>query len=366
MPQSTADNPLLQEIKTAIEAVLPAQSSISAPAMTTESLRQNILDILVEFSHKIPHPAGTAAVQSKTSPTLIRWQILAFVSGIDLTIAKWFESHLDALSILNEVSFGNEKAASGLWAVWAAEGSFDPICYRQGNISGTKAWCSGANFVDFALMTYRDDNGDAQLISVDMSQSGIEIDNQAWQAVGMQATDTATVRFQEVAAKPIGAANSYLDRAGFWHGAAGVAACWYGAATALASYLARSYEQKPHDFKAMYLGQISTALAVTQQYFYHTAELMDTQPKLSHELAIRQLRANTEQTSRQVVDLVGQALGAAPFCINAHFARLSADLLVFIRQSHGAFDLQKIGELTCAEGQKISSATENRGNLWQL
>jgi hypothetical protein len=41
----------------------------------------------------------------------------------------------------------------------------------------------------------------------------------------------------------------------------------------------------------------------------------------------------------------------APFCGNAHFATLSADLTVFIRQSHGAFDLQRIGELTSIEAK---------------
>ena len=63
------------------------------------------------------------------------------------------------------------------------------------------------------------------------------------------------------------------------------------------------------------------------------------------------------------MEVVGQALGAAPFCRNAHFARLSADLPVFIRQSHGAFDLQKIGELT---GILANDLTDGQDNIWQL
>ena len=128
----------------------------------------------------------------------------------------------------------------------------------------------------------------------------------------------------------VGTADAYLDRVGFWHGAAGVAACWYGASAVIAGYLITAYQQKPNDYKAMYLGQVSTALAVTEQYFYHIAELLDTQPQSSHELAIRQLRAHVEQLARQVIEVTGQALGAAPFCNNG-FARL-ADLPVFIRQ----------------------------------
>ncbi|MES1965135.1 acyl-CoA dehydrogenase [Psychrobacter sp. AH5] len=359
-------NPLLLAIKTSIEDILHADTQAMSTFSLSDDLRHKILSCLVSYSAKIPHPASyNANADNALSNTLIRWQILAYVAGLDLTIAKWFESHLDALSILHEL--GYEQAAKGLWAVWAAEGHPDPIRYSQGKARGTKAWCSGANSVDNGLLTYRDEQARSCLLIINMHQQGIAIDNSAWQAVGMQATDTATIQFNEVAARPVGAASAYLDRAGFWHGAAGVAACWYGASAKLASYLISAYQQKPHAYKAMYLGQISTALAVNQQYFYYVAKLIDTQPKVSHELVIRQLRANTEQLARKVIEVMGQALGAAPFCSNAHFARLAADLPVFIRQSHGAFDLQKIGELA---SESIGPLSKNplirQEDLWQL
>lgn len=353
---------LLQNIKSAIEEIITADNQSISTLVITDTLRQDILNTLVSYSGKIPHPASG---DGNHSQTLIRWQILAYVAGIDLTIAKWFESHLDALSILHEV--GYSEATQGLWAVWAAEGHPDPIRYQQGKISGSKSWCSGANIVDHGLMTYRDENGQSQLLVVNMKQDEIEIDNGAWQAVGMQATDTATIQFNQVAASNVGAPNAYLERVGFWHGAAGVAACWYGATASIATYLIKAYQHKPHDFKAMYLGQIGTALAVTQQYFHHVAYLIDSQPDQNHELAIRQLRVNVEQLAREVIETVGLALGAAPFCGNAHFARLSADLPVFIRQSHGAFDLQKIGELSSdLASESINESTDGQENIWQL
>lgn len=360
-------NALLQSIKSTIEDVLITDGQTLNTLIMTDELRHKILNVLVNYSDQIPHPASGTDVDSSTDDgetntiTLTRWQVLAYMSSIDLTIVKWFESHLDALSILHEV--GYDKAVQGLWAVWAAEGHPSPVQYEQGKISGSKSWCSGANIVDYALMTYRDQNGRSQLLVVDMRQAGIDIDNSEWQAVGMQGTDTATVQFHQVAATNVGNANEYLERVGFWHGAAGVAACWYGATTCLAAYLIKAYQQKPNDYKAMYLGEISTSLSVTQQYFYQVAHLIDSQPNHNHELAIRQLRANVEQLARQVIEAVGQALGAAPFCRNAHFARLSADLPVFIRQSHGAFDLQKIGELSSALADESTTLQEN---IWQL
>ena len=375
MSISEEKNGLLARIKASVEALLPiTQYNKRCDTFNmTDDIRQKVLQVLVTFSDEIPHPAQVSTDASNLesvnkqkqnnedqnknteSSTLLRWQVLAYISGIDLTLAKWFESHLDALSILYELGHGETQ--QGLWAVWAAEGHPNPIHYQDGKISGSKSWCSGAHIVDYALMTYRDEQGKSQLLTVAMNQSGIDIDNSAWQAVGMQATDTATVTFDHVAATQVGTPNAYLDRVGFWHGAAGVAACWYGATASLASYLIESYQQKPNDYKAMYLGQISSDLAVSRQYLHQVAYLIDSQPEDNHELAIRQLRTNIEQLARQVIETVGQALGAAPFCGNAHFATLSADLTVFIRQSHGAFDLQRIGELTSFQAE---------GNIWQL
>ena len=375
MSISEEKNGLLARIKASVEALLPiTQYNKRCDTFNmTDDIRQKVLQVLVTFSDEIPHPAQVSTDASNLesvnkqkqnnedqnknteSSTLLRWQVLAYISGIDLTLAKWFESHLDALSILYELGYGETQ--QGLWAVWAAEGHPNPIRYQDGKISGSKSWCSGAHIVDYALITYRDEQGKSQLLTVAMNQSGIDIDNSAWQAVGMQATDTATVTFDHVAATQVGTPNAYLDRVGFWHGAAGVAACWYGATASLAAYLIESYQQKPNDYKAMYLGQISSDLAVSRQYLHQVAYLIDSQPEDNHELAIRQLRTNIEQLARQVIETVGQALGAAPFCGNAHFATLSADLTVFIRQSHGAFDLQRIGELTSFQAE---------GNIWQL
>ena len=64
------------------------------------------------------------------------------------------------------------------------------------------------------------------------------------------------------------------------------------------------------------------------------------------------LRQFTEQTARLVMDRVGLALGAAPFCKDPEFAQRIADLTVFIRQTHGAFDLEQIGQLASEQGEE--------------
>ena len=296
---------------------------------------------LIKLTALIPHPAG--------GHTLQRWQILAKVAASNLTLAKWFESHLDAHSILHELKNPDTDIEKGLWGVWAAEGSHTPLHFEHGYCSGEKNWCSGAGLVDYAVITYRDEQQQAQLLMVDMHQPNIKIDYSTWQAVGMQHTGTAAIRFNQVSAQTLGHSNAYLDRPGFWHGAAGVAACWYGAAARLANFLYQECTIKPNSYRLMYLGEISTLLFTTQQYFHYVAAQIDLYPLHSHELIIRILRTKVEYTAQMVLQQVGKALGARPFCENKIFAALAADLPVFLRQSHGAFDLEQIGTLTLQE-----------------
>lgn len=297
--------------------------------------RPFVLKQLIHSVGRLPEPA--------LGQTYQRWQIFAQIAGFDLSLAKLFESHCDALSILHELGYENEIDEE-MWAVWAADGGPAPLQVKNGRCCGIKPWCSGAEFIQKALISFKDQQGQSQLCIIDLGQPSIRVDLAHWQAAGMQGTQTARVNFQDTTVKLIGRPNDYLDRAGFWHGAAGVAACWYGATVRLMDELQQSCLKTPNPFKKMYFGQLASQLAVTRQYFLYVAQLMDSQPKLSHEREVRILRAQVEKSSLAVIEGAGKALGARPFCEQATFASLMADLPVFIRQSHAAFDDEQIAE----------------------
>lgn len=304
-----------------------------------QNLEQQIeaaLAQLIPYSLDIPYPGEGQTFQ--------RWQILSQVATLDLSLAKIFESHLDALAILHELRVDTAQATR-LHAVWAAEGGPQPLRLQQDLLSGLKLWCSAAEQVQQALLTYRNQAGQSQLLLVDLQQPGIQINTDTWQAVGMQPTRTAEVSFQRVTAEKIAGPNAYLERPGFWHGAAGVAACWFGATLKIAAYLHQATLQKPNLFKQMYLGEVFSQIVAIRALFKAVAAEIDAAPQFSHEQMIRALRAQVEATALSVIELSGKALGAAPFCQTADFARCVADLQVFLRQSHAAFDLQAIGEL---------------------
>ncbi|MNT49096.1 hypothetical protein D3C72_1859240 [compost metagenome] len=78
-----------------------------------------------------------------------------------------------------------------------------------------------------------------------------------------------------------------------------------------------------------------------------TAAEIDAQPRDSCALACARARLSVEAAASQVLERAGRALGAGPLCRDAGFARVMADLPVFIRQSHAERDQAALGRLVC-------------------
>ncbi|NML31111.1 acyl-CoA/acyl-ACP dehydrogenase [Paraburkholderia sp. G-4-1-8] len=317
--------------------------------------------------------------------TLSRWRALAAVAARDLGLVKLFEGHTDALAILAELQ-GPTPPEGSRWAVWAAEASDarlrvetqktrqgiregtqqgirtieaarEPIC-----LSGTKAWCSGAQSVTHALVTaWLDDT--PVLAAVAMDQPSISIDTSTWQAVGMQATASADVTFDAAAATLVGAPNAYLRRAGFWQGGAGIAACWYGAAAQIGHRLRDACAQRADAYRLAHLGAIDVALQSAAAVLREAAAWIDAHPGADAQAVALRARLVIEDAATTVMRHATRALGAGPLCRDARFARALADLPVFLRQSHAERDLAALGErLVATAGSALEQAAEPTSN----
>lgn len=270
--------------------------------------------------------------------TLERWRALAALGHEDLSLAKVLEAHHDAIAILHELRA--PVPAEQLLAVWAAEG---PACTlraeHDGRLRGDKPWCSGSNLVDTALVTVRGEAG-VQLYKVDASQWHC-MEGEPWPAAGMAGVPSTTVRFDGAEAEAVGPINGYLERPGFWHGGAGIAAVWFGAATALAERMQHGCSE---GLRARLLGKVDLALAPAAALLRELATAIDAAPQLTHRVQVVRVRSVVERAATQVLDLAGRALGPAPMCMEDAHARRWADLTVFMRQSHADKDWQWLGE----------------------
>ncbi|WP_282294822.1 acyl-CoA dehydrogenase [Stenotrophomonas sp. PS02289] len=275
--------------------------------------------------------------------TLDRWRALARIAGHDLCVAKALEAHYDAQAILEDL--GAEPLAQGvLAAVWASEGPqatlrFDPA---SGTISGLKPWCSGAGLADVALVSAASEAG-GRLVQVRVDASGVRHLPQSWHATGMGGIPSGSVEFAEVPAEPIGKPGAYLARPGFWHGGAGIAACWYGAAVALAAPLHRSPRVADDSQQAALLGKVDMTLRSSAALMRELAAAIDDASSCSHQTDVLRLRCVVERSCTHVLDAVGRALGPAPMCLDSAHARRWSDLTVFIRQSHADRDWAELG-----------------------
>jgi alkylation response protein AidB-like acyl-CoA dehydrogenase len=285
--------------------------------------------------------------------TLTRWRALATVAACDLGLVKLFEGHTDALAILAELH-GPTPPAGSRWAVWAAEPpdarvQVKKVGTRIDNVdlrlAGTKAWCSGAAVVSHALVTaWLDD--EPVLAAVAMDEASISIDASKWQAVGMQATASADVTFDQTPATLVGAAHAYVRRPGFWHGGAGIAACWYGAAAQIGRTVLDASMQRADAHRLAHLGAIDVALAGAAAVLRETAAHIDANRHVDAQREVMRARLVVEEAATAVMRHATRTLGAGPMCRDARFARALADLPVFLRQSHAERDLAALGELT--------------------
>ncbi|PXW34173.1 UNVERIFIED_CONTAM: hypothetical protein DES50_102802 [Williamsia faeni] len=285
--------------------------------------------------------------------TIGRFRQLADLTRSDIAAGRMVEAHCDAAAILHELD-GPPMGPGDLWGVWAAEPPA-PLVTAQiesgiWTLTGTKVWCSGASGCTHALVTARAD-GCRRLFAVDLRQSGVHPSAVEWCNRGMAETNTAAVEFVDVEARPVGEPGGYLDRAGFWHGGVGVAACWFGGAAKVAQALYRKARSDSDDITLMHLGAVDAQLATGWAELAQAAADIDEKPGDLADARRRAFRVrwSIEQIAAGVLDRVARALGPAPLVGNRDHAQAVADLSIYIRQSHADRDLVELGRLAAGE-----------------
>ncbi|WP_322034128.1 acyl-CoA dehydrogenase [Paraburkholderia sp. J76] len=293
--------------------------------------------------------------------TLARWQFLAAVAARDLALVKIYEAHADARAILAELAPATrfETTAAdrpSIWAVWAARSPANELSFasRDGahvKLAGTKAWCSGARFVTHALVTCVDTNGGDWLAALALDQPGVTVSERGWEAVGMEATQSVEVDFADAHATLVGELGAYVRRPGFWHGGAGIAACWYGAAAALAGRLRDAAQRRDNPWLRAHLGAADVALIAARACLRECAAAIDAAPRADATRIALRARGAVESAVESTLRACARGMGAAPLCRDRWFARMSADLPVFVRQSHAEADLAALASAVLESGE---------------
>ena len=302
-----------------------------------------MLQILRNFEAFVAY-AGSLPLPGRGA-TLDRWRDFARLAAQDLNLVKLAESHADALAILAECRAPAAKPRSR-WAVWSSELPSAQVSAQRRNefyvLNGLKAWCAGAPWVTDALVTCRDNEAQPLLVHVHMDQHGVHVDDEPWQGLGLRECGTRNVHFSNATGVAVGSPGDYLVRPGYWHAAIGVAACWHGAAVAVANRLRKRCERQADPHTRAHLGAVDVLLSAAAAALRDAAFIIDTEPTRRQQALALRVRGIVELAAANTIDRVGRALGAAPLCLDAEHAQRIADLMLFLRQSHAERDLEQL------------------------
>lgn len=301
---------------------------------------------------------GREAPRPGSGDTLRLFDLLSRVAAVDLVVARTVEPHLDALSILDQAPQPPNLDAIGVgpsatWGVFAAEGPGVRVtATRRGDgwtVSGHKPWSSLGRRLTHALVTAWTGERTRRLFAVPLRHEGVAVESSdRWIARGMALIPSVGIDLTDVPAVPVGEDGWYLTRPGFWWGAVGVAACWYGGATAVAELLHPRPGREPDQVALMHLGEADTALFAARTALQHAAAQIDTSGQgaagRSTELLARRVRGLVRQVGDDVLARTSRATGPGPLVSQERHARRVADLHLYLRQEHAERDAAALGQ----------------------
>ncbi|MDJ0355941.1 acyl-CoA dehydrogenase family protein [Paenarthrobacter sp. PH39-S1] len=310
------------------------------------------LTLAVSLGQELPHPME--------GRTMHLWESLATLGACNLTVARTIEPHLDALSIIHQAPSVEldavVEADDSCWGVFAAEGKDHHLkAHRHGDgwvLTGTKPWCSLATHLTHAIVTARTDSG-RRAFAVSLKDPGVSSSDVGWVALGLPEVTSGPVSFDHVPATPIGGTGWYFSRPGFSWGGAGVAAIWFGAATAVARRVyAHGRGREPDQISLMHLGLIDGHLAAGRNALAVAARRADGTRRAGPDaLTAARARAAVAHTSESILELAGHAMGPEPLAFDIHHARRTADLAFYLRQDHAERSVASIGQQILAQSQ---------------
>ncbi len=296
-------------------------------------------------ARRLPLPGGGA--------TWSRFETLAAVSGRDLSAGRLAEGHADAVAILAEADRSPVDGAT--YGVWAARRNGGGVVARTAGggwtLDGVQEFCSGRSVLDRALLA-ADGPGGRLLFDVEIAEVAVRRDPESWPAVGMAGSDSGSLTVSGVVPGRglVAGPGFYTDRRGFWWGAVGVAACWWGGARALVAGLIHTLGADPDPHVAAALGRAVAAVDAGEAGLRLEAARIDEEAagrgsRLSRRHRALSTRQNIHDRCREVLGHVVDAGGARLVCLDPVQARRTADLPVYLAQHHGGRDAAVLGRL---------------------
>jgi hypothetical protein len=297
---------------------------------------------------QLPLPGG--------GDTWARFEALSKWAAQDLSLGRLVEGHSDAMAILAEAGLPQAEpvATYGVWAARLPEGGTTAWLGSDGwHLAGRKPFCSGSGLLERALVTADTADG-YRLFDIDVARQVVATDPDSWPAVGMADSQSETLEFGGPAIPPrcaVGGAGFYLHRPGFWFGAIGVAACWYGGAAGLVEHLACTLDRSSSDLVLVDFGHAVAHVEAMRHVLEDASKEIDADPIDKQGRARARahvVRHAVHHGALRVLEHIAAAGGARPLCHDRGQGQRAADLYVYLAQHHGSWDARELGRAALA------------------
>lgn len=326
----------------------------------------------------IPEKFGGKGLGTKAGTTRTLLTLLKILGYGNLVVGRIFEGHFNAWQLIGEYADKKyfEKLAEdsfrrkNLFGVWNTEaGDGVKICRSDENnfrLEGAKTFASGVGFVDYPVVTGRDENGGWQMFVAPLIEIETTTDDSWWKPLGMRSSRSYRVDFSgaELSADNlIGQPNDYYGQPFFSGGAIRFAAVQLGAAELLLDLtrdFLRELDRTNDPFQQMRLGEMAIAVESGNLWLVRAAETFDEylsdknpsrEAKVLHYAGMT--RTAIEQICQSVMINCERSIGSRGLLQPLHFERVIRDLKMYLRQAAPDATLAGVGKFVLDSDERI-------------
>jgi len=283
-------------------------------------------------------------------------RLLYAICRRDLPLGRLCEGHVDALQIIarygtaaQAVSARQSAAAGAAFGVWNADLAGSPLRWADGQLTGGKAFASGAGVLSHALVSVDVEAG-RQLLLLDLERTPPQIDRTWWRVTGMQRSETHIVCWSGQDLGPearIGDPGDYIREPWFSGGALRFAAVQAGGIAASVDQVrdhlvTQDRSTDPHQRRrlaALYRAAQGAADAVA------TAALRWVDEDVTATLAyVAAARVAVYEAGEEALTLAQAAVGLQGMFVDHPIAAVLTDLAVYLRQPGPDAQMTRLGE----------------------
>lgn len=338
----------------------------------------------------VPRDWGGHGLGPGRQTALILWMLTKSIASADLSLARCWEGHCNAMCLLAGVANDGQKRRwfegvverGEIWAAWSGEPQNRkpgqsaigtnvtevPGGYR---ITGSKVFATGATGVDWAVLLVstagpggaRHATGslDSQLLlCCDLSDPTVESDDSWWDPIGMRATVSHKVIFNDTfipAEQSIGMPGVYLRDHWQARFTPHYAASFLGAAEG-AYQEAMSYVEARQKFDDPYIqhriAEMRMDIDTAHLWLSHTARLWAGDHRQQAEITGIQTRLLVERLAVAAVQNAIHICGARSLNRPSRLERIFRDLSFYVRHDSADHLLATIGKVALGSGHDVS------------